>query len=75
MATYIKTLKDSNNENIIYPKTKASAVFLEDNLTNVQTKLDSLQNEINSFSFGTKILVQNEQPSNLLVGDFWYQII
>lgn len=75
MATYIKTLKDSNNENIIYPRTKASAVFLEDNLSNVQTELDNLENKINNFSSGTKILLQSEQPSELSIGDFWYEII
>lgn len=41
MATYIKTLKDSTNTDIIYPRTKASAVFLEDNSTNVENELES----------------------------------
>lgn len=40
MAAYIQTLKDSSRTNIIYPQTKAEAVFLNDN-SNVENVLQT----------------------------------
>lgn len=44
MAAYIKTLKDASGVDIIYPQTKASAVFTDDNKTvelALQEKMDT----------------------------------
>ena len=44
MAAYIKTLKDASGVDIIYPQTKASAVFTDDNKTvelTLQEKMDT----------------------------------
>ena len=46
MAAYVKTLKSGND--IIYPQTKTSGVFDENNV-NLQTVLDNMSGSIQSF--------------------------
>ena len=46
MAAYIKTLKDAAGVDIIYPQTKASAVFTEDNKTVESALQEKMDNQI-----------------------------
>lgn len=43
MAAYIKTLQDATRENTIYPRTKSTAVYRDDNVTLVEDTLVSLK--------------------------------
>ena len=64
MAAYIKTLKDSTQTDIIYPQTKAAAVFFDDGT--------SLQNK----TFGGNVTyLSSIQPESANSGDMWYQIL
>ena len=49
MAAYIKTLKDPSKTNIIYPKTKASAVFMDDN-SSLESSVSPLKIKCLTFS-------------------------
>lgn len=73
MAAYIKTLYDSTKTDILYPQTKAEAVFLDnnDNLEAVIAELYSLIEQAG----GPDIQISATQPSNQKTGDFWYQIV
>lgn len=64
MAAYIKTLKDAAGADIIYPQTKASAVFTEEG----GTVESALQEKVD-------IQMSSSQPINQKTGDFWYQIL
>ena len=63
MAAYIKTLQDSTGTDIIYPQTKAAAVYFDDGV--------SLQDK----TFGVNITLSSAQPTSQTTGDSWYQIL
>ena len=73
MAAYIKTLYDSTKTDILYPQTKAEAVFLDNN-DNLETAITELYNLIENAG-GVDIQITASQPTNQKTGDFWYQII
>ena len=73
MAAYIKTLYDSTKTDILYPQTKAEAVFLDNN-DNLETAITELYNLIENAG-GVDIQITASQPTNQKTGDFWYQIV
>lgn len=73
MAAYIKTLYDSTQTDILYPQTKAEAVFLDNN-DNLEAVIAELYNLIEETG-GTDIQTSASQPTNQKTGDFWYQIV
>lgn len=72
MAAYVKTLYDSTQTNILYPQTKAVAVYLNDN-SNLQSTIEEIYSLLNGG--GIQIIVSSTQPTNQNAGDFWYQIV
>lgn len=72
MAAYIKTLYDSTQTDILYPQTKAIAVYLNDN-SNLQSTIEEIYSLLNGG--GIQIIVSSTQPTNQNTGDFWYQIV
>ena len=73
MAAYIKTLYDSTKTDILYPQTKAEAVFLDNN-DNLETAITELYSLIENAG-GVDIQITASQPTNQKTGDFWYQIV
>lgn len=71
MAAYIKTLYNSNKTDILYPQTKAEAVFLnnDDNLEATIVDIYQRLENINT------VVISVSQPPNQKTGDFWYQIV
>lgn len=71
MAAYIKTLYDSTKTDILYPQTKAEAVFLDnnDNLETTVADIYAMLENINT------VTISAAQPTNQKTGDFWYQIV
>lgn len=63
MATYIKSLVDSDG-NTIYPQSKTNAIYDENN-KNLQNILDDMK----------VIVISSTQPINLNNDDLWYKII
>lgn len=63
MATYIKALIDENG-NVIYPQSKASAIYDKNN-KNLQTTLDDIHT----------IVVSALEPTNQNTDDLWYKIL
>ena len=73
MAAYIKTLYDSTKTDILYPQTKAEAVFLNNN-DNVEAAISEIYSLIENMG-GVDIQTSTTQPTNQKTGDFWYQIV
>lgn len=57
MDAYIKTLQNSSKTEIIYPVTKAEAVYI-DNDVNVQDKLNDLEGRVETIDFGASVADQ-----------------
>lgn len=71
MAAYIKTLYDSTKTDILYPQTKAEAVFLDNN-DNLEATIADIYQQLENIN---TVIISASQPSNQKTGDFWYQII
>lgn len=71
MAAYIKTLYDSTKTDILYPQTKAEAVFLDNN-DNLEATIADIYQQLENINV---IAISTSQPSNQKTGDFWYQIV
>lgn len=63
MATYVKTLLD-NQDNIIYPQTKTSAIFDANNVA-LDVTLEKVKD----------IQISANQPTNQKTDDIWYKVI
>ena len=64
MSAYIKTLQNSGGTITYYPQTKAEAVFMGDNVTNLIDYLNSIR----------VIYVSATQPSSSKAGDIWLEV-
>ena len=71
MAAYIKTLYDSTKTDILYPQTKAEAVFLDDN-NNLEATIADIYQQLENIN---TVVISASQPDNQKTGDFWYQIV
>ena len=71
MAAYIKTLYDSTKTDILYPQTKAEAVFLDNN-DNLEATVADIYQQLENIN---TVVISASQPSNQKTGDFWYQIV
>lgn len=71
MAAYIKTLYDSTKTDILYPQTKAEAVFLDNN-DNLEATIADIYQQLENIN---TVVISASQPSNQKTGDFWYQIV
>lgn len=71
MAAYIKTLYDSTGTDILYPQTKAEAVFLDNN-DNLEVTIDDIHQQLENIN---TVAISEFQPANQKTGDFWYQIV
>lgn len=71
MAAYIKTLYDSTGTDILYPQTKAEAVFLDNN-DNLEVTIADIYQQLENIN---TVTISAFQPDNQKTGDFWYQIV
>lgn len=71
MAAYIKTLYDSTKTDILYPQTKAEAVFLDNN-DNLEATIADIYQQLENIN---TVVISASQPTNQKTGDFWYQIV
>lgn len=71
MAAYIKTLYDSTKTDILYPQTKAEAVFLDNN-NNLEATIADIYQQLENIN---TVVISASQPVNQKTGDFWYQIV
>lgn len=71
MAAYIKTLYDSTQTDILYPQTKAEAVFLDNN-DNLEATIADIYQQLENIN---TVVISTSQPTNQKTGDFWYQIV
>lgn len=71
MAAYIKTLYDSTKTDILYPQTKAEAVFLDNN-DNLEATIADIYQQLENIN---TVVISASQPPNQKTGDFWYQIV
>ena len=71
MAAYIKTLYDSTKTDILYPQTKAEAVFLDNN-DNLEAIIADIYQQLENIN---TVVISASQPVNQKTGDFWYQIV
>lgn len=71
MAAYIKTLYDSTKTDILYPQTKAEAVFLDNN-DNLEATIADIYQQLENIN---TVVISASQPVNQKTGDFWYQIV
>lgn len=68
MAALTKTLKDKEN-NTIYPITKASNVYLNDNATTVQSGLDNVALNINYGVLPSALSISDDDSFPVVIGN------